>query len=158
MLPRYKSIERMRICRRGPNATPHCISVWQKRIPIRRTPPEPSNPATHTDLLSFRILNHSLNEPDRPKSPQSVRAALGACPRSAATGMLRNSGGAGRTNHAGVPCEERRGWSGQELRRAVVVQTRGRTPERPSDPIFLGVLPVSPECSARLWAHVRCRR
>ena len=57
----------------------------------------------------IRLVIYSRNEASRPKSPQSIRTTPGACPPPAASGMLRNSGGAGRTNHAGVPCEERRG-------------------------------------------------
>src|SRR5512140_960931 len=57
----------------------------------------------------IRLVIYSRNEASRPKSPQSIRATPVACPPPAASGMLRNSGGAGGTNHAGVPREERRG-------------------------------------------------
>ena len=57
----------------------------------------------------IRLVIYSRNEFSRPKSPQSIRATHGACPPPAASGMLRNPGGAGWISHAGIPCEERRG-------------------------------------------------
>src|SRR5262249_45175868 len=43
------------------------------------------------------------------KSAQSVWATPRACPAPATSRMLRDSGGAGRRNHTGVPGEERCG-------------------------------------------------
>src|SRR6516162_5703266 len=62
-----------------------------------------------TLALRIRLFINSWNEASRPKSPQSVWAAPGACPPPAASRVLRDSRGAARRNHAGVPCEERRG-------------------------------------------------
>jgi hypothetical protein len=57
----------------------------------------------------IRLVIYSRNEASRPKSAQSMRATSRTCPPPAASGMLRNSGRAGRTNHTSIPCEERCG-------------------------------------------------
>ena len=78
------------------------------RFSFRKTGSVPSVPVF--TVIYFR------NEASPPQSPQSIRATPEACPPPATSGMLRNSGGEGRTHHAGVPCEKRRSGSSQELR------------------------------------------
>ncbi len=85
----------------------HRFSQYQ--LPVGVTSPLHSKLFRQSLDSRISLVIYSRNDADHPKSPQNIRTTPQACPAPTSSGVLRNSCGAGRDHHAGVPCDERRG-------------------------------------------------